>query len=94
MLLAPLVLALVASYARATALTAVLTGNERSCYYADVDGVGEKVGAYRSCSLLGPSAQSTRLLLCGSIRWIVRHRLRCHGPGRQGAAGGDRRETG
>ena len=28
----------------ATALTSILAGNERSCYYADVDGVGEKVG--------------------------------------------------
>ncbi|WWC92773.1 uncharacterized protein L201_007732 [Kwoniella dendrophila CBS 6074] len=30
----------------ATALTAMLGANERSCYYADVDGVGEKVGFY------------------------------------------------
>ncbi len=28
----------------ATALTSMLAGNERSCYYADVDGLGEKVG--------------------------------------------------
>ena len=28
----------------ATALTAMLAASERSCYYADVDGVGEKVG--------------------------------------------------
>ncbi|WVR08080.1 hypothetical protein IAU60_005126 [Kwoniella sp. DSM 27419] len=30
----------------ATALTAMLAANERSCYYADVDGVGEKIGFY------------------------------------------------
>ncbi|WVQ77726.1 hypothetical protein IAR50_007416 [Cryptococcus sp. DSM 104548] len=30
----------------ATALTAMLGANERSCYYADVDGLGEKVGFY------------------------------------------------
>ena len=28
----------------ATALTAMLAANERSCYYADVDGALEKVG--------------------------------------------------
>jgi hypothetical protein len=28
----------------ATALTTTLAGNERSCFYADVDGAGEKVG--------------------------------------------------
>jgi hypothetical protein len=27
-----------------TALTAILNAHERSCYYADVDGVGEKIG--------------------------------------------------
>jgi len=36
-------LALVVSV-HATALTAILAGSERSCYYADVDGVGEKIG--------------------------------------------------
>lgn len=35
-----------ASMASATALTTMLAANERSCYYADVDGVGEKVGFY------------------------------------------------
>lgn len=37
-------LLLAAPYVRSTALTAMLNGNERSCYYADVDGAGEKVG--------------------------------------------------
>ncbi|KAK1923573.1 emp24/gp25L/p24 family/GOLD-domain-containing protein [Papiliotrema laurentii] len=32
--------------AQATALTAILAGNEKSCYYADVDGIGEKIGFY------------------------------------------------
>lgn len=27
-----------------TALTAILNAHERACYYADVDGVGEKIG--------------------------------------------------
>ncbi|WWD04561.1 hypothetical protein V865_002631 [Kwoniella europaea PYCC6329] len=35
-----------AAQVSATALTAMLGANERSCYYADVDGVGEKVGFY------------------------------------------------
>jgi len=35
---------LLAASARATALTSLLISNEKSCYYADVDGVGEKVG--------------------------------------------------
>nr|XP_018260324.1 uncharacterized protein I303_07242 [Kwoniella dejecticola CBS 10117]OBR82482.1 hypothetical protein I303_07242 [Kwoniella dejecticola CBS 10117] len=35
-----------AAHVSATALTAMLGANERSCYYADVDGVGEKVGFY------------------------------------------------
>jgi hypothetical protein len=35
-------------YVQATALTAMLAGNEKSCYYADVDGVGEKVGELES----------------------------------------------
>ncbi|WVF68490.1 hypothetical protein IAT40_003257 [Kwoniella sp. CBS 6097] len=35
-----------AAHVGATALTAMLGANERSCYYADVDGVGEKVGFY------------------------------------------------
>lgn len=39
-------LLLLAGHARATALTAMMTG--RTCYYADVDGVGEKVGTSRS----------------------------------------------
>ena len=33
-----------AACVKATALTAILAGGERSCYYADVDGVGEKIG--------------------------------------------------
>ncbi|WRT69667.1 uncharacterized protein IL334_006657 [Kwoniella shivajii] len=35
-----------AAHVSATALTAMLGANERSCYYADVDGQGEKVGFY------------------------------------------------
>jgi hypothetical protein len=31
--------------AHATALTTILKAGEKTCYYADVDGVGEKVGA-------------------------------------------------
>lgn len=27
-----------------TALTAILNAHERACYYADVDGAGEKIG--------------------------------------------------
>lgn len=46
--LTPTTFLLAAAYVRATALTAILAGNERSCYYADVDGVGEKVGASSS----------------------------------------------
>jgi hypothetical protein len=55
-----------------TALTAILNAHERSCYYADVDGVGEKIG------MSPPSALSAtpklrradgRLLLCRSVRW-------------------------
>lgn len=37
-------LLLAAPYVQATALTAMLGANEKACYYADVDGVGEKVG--------------------------------------------------
>lgn len=33
-----------AVHVSATALTAMLAANDRSCYYADVDGLGEKVG--------------------------------------------------
>jgi hypothetical protein len=36
-------LAFIASV-HATALTAILAGSEKSCYYADVDGLGEKIG--------------------------------------------------
>lgn len=36
---------LAAAHVSATALTAMLAANDRSCYYADVDGLGEKVGA-------------------------------------------------
>jgi hypothetical protein len=39
-------LLLAAPYVHATALTSMLGANEKSCYYADVDGVGEKVGTY------------------------------------------------
>lgn len=35
---------LAAAHVSATALTAMLAANDRSCYYADVDGLGEKVG--------------------------------------------------
>ncbi|KIR27634.1 hypothetical protein I309_03557 [Cryptococcus deuterogattii LA55] len=35
-----------AVHVSATALTAMLAANDRSCYYADVDGLGEKVGFY------------------------------------------------
>ncbi|ODN98100.1 hypothetical protein I350_07742 [Cryptococcus amylolentus CBS 6273] len=41
------ILLLAACSVSATALTAMLGANERSCYYADVDGLGEKVG--KSC---------------------------------------------
>ena len=45
MRLARAALALCSAYSvAASALTAVLSSNERSCYYADVDGVGEKIG--------------------------------------------------
>lgn len=35
-----------AACASATALTTLLNANDRACYYADVDGVGEKIGFY------------------------------------------------
>lgn len=47
----------------ATALTAILAGGEKSCYYADVDGVGEKIGARLSLLTL-----TLRFLLCSAIR--------------------------
>lgn len=37
---------LLAGLCQATALTALINANERNCYYADVDGAGEKVGEY------------------------------------------------
>ncbi|KAL1406432.1 hypothetical protein Q8F55_008131 [Vanrija albida] len=37
---------LLAACASATALTTLLNANDRACYYADVDGVGEKIGFY------------------------------------------------
>ncbi|TXT12852.1 hypothetical protein VHUM_01253 [Vanrija humicola] len=37
---------LLAACASATALTTLLNANGRACYYADVDGVGEKIGFY------------------------------------------------
>lgn len=37
---------LLAGICQATALTALINANERNCYYADVDGAGEKVGEY------------------------------------------------
>lgn len=43
---------LVAGVVQATALTALINANERNCYYADVDGAGEKVGEYRVPSLI------------------------------------------
>lgn len=67
MLITPFVLALAAGYARATALTAILTGNERSCYYADVDGVGEKVGECRS-ALRAITADSSSLHQAFTLR--------------------------
>jgi hypothetical protein len=39
-----LALLLTSPLALGTALTAILNAHERSCYYADVDGVGEKIG--------------------------------------------------
>lgn len=49
-----------------TALTAILNAHERSCYYADVDGVGEKIGP----SSLVDHDQGTneRILLCCTVR--------------------------
>jgi hypothetical protein len=44
MLCTTLTVLLAVPYVYATALTAMLGANEKSCYYADVDGVGEKVG--------------------------------------------------
>jgi hypothetical protein len=41
-----LTLLLTSQLALSTALTAILNAHERSCYYADVDGIGEKVGFY------------------------------------------------
>ena len=35
-----------APFSYGTALTAMIGSGERSCYYADVDGAGEKVGAH------------------------------------------------
>ncbi|ORX37758.1 emp24/gp25L/p24 family/GOLD-domain-containing protein [Kockovaella imperatae] len=40
------VLLVSASQAAGSALTAILASSERSCYYADVDKVGEKIGFY------------------------------------------------
>ncbi|RSH86555.1 uncharacterized protein EHS24_004824 [Apiotrichum porosum] len=37
---------LLAAVARATALTSLLLANQRACFYADVDGIGEKIGFY------------------------------------------------
>ncbi|KAK8849646.1 hypothetical protein IAR55_004981 [Kwoniella newhampshirensis] len=45
-LVALLAALLLAVQVQATALTTLLAANERSCYYADVDGAGEKVGFY------------------------------------------------
>ena len=61
-------LLLLAGYARATALTAMFTG--RTCYYADVDGVGEKVGT--SCSLLSALGMRSMLLLDGAKGAVAR----------------------
>lgn len=42
---------LLAAVARATALTSLLLANQRACFYADVDGIGEKIGAFpRPCA--------------------------------------------
>lgn len=53
-------LLLTSRLAWATALTAILNAHERSCYYADVDGVGEKIGA--SASPFFPAAQEQSLV--------------------------------
>jgi hypothetical protein len=49
-----------------TALTAILNAHERSCYYADVDGVGEKIGPsnppYRAAT-----DTDRRVLLCCTV---------------------------
>lgn len=52
-----------AGQAGATALTALLPANQRSCYYADVDGAGEKVGEWSRTQLkvLTESEQASTL---------------------------------
>ncbi len=87
-------LLLASTRAGATALTSMLAANERSCYYADVDGVGEKVGEYIVADIQLDFITVNRLLLRCSIRRIVRRRLCGDEPGRQGIAGRDERETG
>jgi hypothetical protein len=53
-----------------TALTAILNAHERSCYYADVDGVGEKIGMSPPLSPATCWGRADgRLLLCRSVRW-------------------------
>lgn len=42
---------LVISQVGATALTTTIGASERSCYYADVDGVGEKIGKLYECGI-------------------------------------------
>lgn len=52
--------------ANATALTSLLLAGEKACYYADVDGVGEKIGAswaVRSIHLLNPPRRIPNLVI-------------------------------
>lgn len=59
---------LFAASARATALTTLLLAGEKSCYYADVDGVGEKIGAYKLFEV-----SDGRLLLCRAVWRSIRY---------------------
>jgi hypothetical protein len=54
---------LVAASARATALTSLLLANEKTCFYADVDGVGEKIGEWSrvKSNAVGASRQLARV---------------------------------
>lgn len=51
MVAVPTILALLgfATTAYSTALTTILTPNERLCFYADVDKAGEKIGVRLLC---------------------------------------------
>jgi hypothetical protein len=63
-----------------TALTAILNAHERSCYYADVDGVGEKIGP-SLFTLEGVTCTDSRFLLCRTVWREFRSGLYSHGPG-------------